>query len=105
MNLKLNYITLSVLFLLMLFASSVLAQARTDVTIKNFRDQNIAIQIKQVKLNGDVDWAEIGTITRKHARTFSNITIGSLLRAVPQGGGKTIKEFRVEDGKTDYRVN
>ena len=101
---KLHYLSLIIFSVLISFASTIKAEARTEITIKNYLDQNIVVQIKQVKLNGEIEWVEIGSVSGKRARTFNNVTIGSVLRATNVGSGNPIKEFRVLPEKTAYRI-
>lgn len=103
-KLKTYCFRLAVFSVLIALATIVMAEARTNITIKNYSDQTVVVQIKQVKLNGEIEWVEIGDINAKRARAFSNVTIGSVLRVVPKGGGDTIKEFRVQSAKGDYRI-
>jgi hypothetical protein len=106
MNQKLNpfYITLVIFPFLLSLATVVMAEARTDVTIKNYKSQDIIIQIKQVKLNGEIEWKEIGRVSARRARTFHNVSIGSVLQANLAVGGAKIKEFRVQPDKTEFKI-
>ena len=92
-KIKLRFTLSGILCALFIFSSPVSADAKTDVKIKNYRDEGIVIQVKQVDLDGTVKWVEIGTVSAKHARTFNNVTIGSVLRATERG--KSVKVFRV----------
>jgi len=103
-QLKSHILVLIVFSVLLSFATVVMAEAKTDITIKNYREQNVVVQIKQVKLNGEIEWVGIGSVGGKRARTFHDVTIGSVLRVTPEGSNESLKEFRVQTSKTDYTL-
>jgi len=79
-------------YLILLFFSSILLAGQTDAEIRNYSEQEIAIEYRVVTIGGQVKWEPIGSIPKKSAKIFRNITIGSVIRAK---GNNLAKEFTI----------
>lgn len=82
------------IWLLMISPAFLYAGQTADAQILNYSNSDITIEYREVSLGGTISWVRIGDISKKKARLFRNITIGSVLRA--KSGSTVVKQFTVE---------
>jgi len=90
----------SLCFLLILLVSTIATATQTDAEIRNYSQEDIAIEYRFITIGGEIQWKPIGSIPSKSAKVFRNITIGSVIRA---RSDKQSQEFTINSppsGKT-----
>lgn len=83
---------LALSFLLYASISTNAIAGQTDAEIRNYSQEDIAIEYRLVTLGGEITWKPIGTIPKRSAKVFRNITIGSVIRAK---GDKVEQQFTI----------
>ena len=79
-------------FLVFVSTPVLLMASETDAEIRNYSEGDIRIEYRLVTIGGQIEWKPIGSIPKRSAKVFRNITIGSVIRAQ---GDNLSREFTI----------